>query len=284
MIDNNMHIEQLDNERRAEEQEMAGPPPEYITIPREMYNRMEDTLNSIAHNDQMRRDMIREAANASVVANAPTPPPRVDPPAPEEPALSPEFVKMLNDVLTRHTAQKMPEPTPVPPASLIPDELEARFKKLESLINVGGQKGLTMNELCMFPDAPAPPKMKYPEVTKFNGTGNPISHLKLYVNSMGHLQGNQQWLIKYFMTSLTGPALSWFTSQNFEEITTFEILARRFVEHFGFITEIVPTRTDLEALFQKKGETFSAYLARWKEISHQLKTPVTLEEGISMVI
>ena len=55
-------------------------------------------------------------------------------------------------------------------------------------------------------------KFKIPEFEKYDGTGCPIMHTRLYVRRMAKYAQYEQFMIQTFQDSLTGLALTWYTS------------------------------------------------------------------------
>ena len=78
--------------------------------------------------------------------------------------------------------------------------------------------------LSLFPDARLPPKFKIPTLDKFNGTGYPKSHLKMYMRAMQPLSATEEVLVQMFQNILIGSALRWFLNlddvraRNWEDI------------------------------------------------------------------
>ena len=64
--------------------------------------------------------------------------------------------------------------------------------------------------LSLFPDVRLPPKFKLPTLDKFDGTGCPKSHLKMYIRAMQPLGATEELLAQMFQNTLTRAALRWF--------------------------------------------------------------------------
>ena len=56
------------------------------------------------------------------------------------------------------------------------EEMIRRARKMEELMDY--------NSLSLFPNARLPPKFKMPTLDKFDGTGYPKSHLKMYMRAI----------------------------------------------------------------------------------------------------
>ncbi|KAJ9175458.1 hypothetical protein P3X46_014009 [Hevea brasiliensis] len=87
-------------------------------------------------------------------------------------------------------------------------------------------------------DGNLPEKFKMPDLAKFDGTGDPKTHLRSYLIVM--------------KTTAT-------VRKDWEE------LVRRFVQQYSYNTALDVTLRDLETTRQKPNETFSEYLLRWRK-------------------
>ena len=82
------------------------------------------------------------------------------------------------------------------------EEMIRRARKVEELMDY--------DSLSLFPNARLPPKFKIPNLDKFDGTGCPKSHLKMYMRTMQPLGMTEEVLALMFQSTLTGAALRWF--------------------------------------------------------------------------
>ena len=64
--------------------------------------------------------------------------------------------------------------------------------------------------LSLFPNVRLPPKFKMATLDKFDGTGYPKSHLKMYMRAMQPLGAAKEVLAQMFQNTLTKAALRWF--------------------------------------------------------------------------
>ena len=63
------------------------------------------------------------------------------------------------------------------------------------------------DSLSLFPNARLPPKFKLPTLDKFDGTGCPKSHLKMFMKDMYPLGATEEVFTQMFQNTLTGVAL-----------------------------------------------------------------------------
>ena len=64
--------------------------------------------------------------------------------------------------------------------------------------------------LSLFLNVRLPPKFKMPTLDKFDGTGCPKSHLKMYMKAMQPLGETEELLAQMFQNTLIEVVLRWF--------------------------------------------------------------------------
>ncbi|XP_071918747.1 uncharacterized protein [Coffea arabica] len=74
------------------------------------------------------------------------------------------------------------------------------------------QGGLDYNELCLFPNMQWLLGFKIPKFNKYNGIGNPKTHLRLFANKLEKPVDDENLLIHLFPESLEGDALDWYSN------------------------------------------------------------------------
>ena len=94
------------------------------------------------------------------------------------------------------------------------EEMAKKMKSLKQSIRdmqgLGGHKGISFSDLCMFPHVHLPAGFKTPKFEKYDGHGDPIAHLKRYCNQLRGVEGKEELLMTYFGESLVGIASEWF--------------------------------------------------------------------------
>ena len=88
-----------------------------------------------------------------------------------------------------------------------------------------------------------PPKFKAPKFTKYNHTGDPCTHLRMFYRKMAPCGDNHHLLYQIFLDSLTGPMATWYV--RLEKTSSWREMANSFLEYYQFNTEIAPDRTIL---------------------------------------
>ena len=66
------------------------------------------------------------------------------------------------------------------------------------------------HSLSLFPDVRLLPKFKMLVLNKFDGTGCPKSHLKMYIRAMQPLGATKEMLAQMFQNTLIRATLRWF--------------------------------------------------------------------------
>ena len=72
------------------------------------------------------------------------------------------------------------------------------------------EEAMDLHTLSLFPQAKALPKFKMPTLDKFDGTGCPKAHLKMYMRALQPLGASEELMAQMFQNTLTGVALHWF--------------------------------------------------------------------------
>ncbi|KAF8393801.1 hypothetical protein HHK36_019999 [Tetracentron sinense] len=105
---------------------------------------------------------------------------------------------------------------------------------------------IDLEDLCLHPGSKMPPKFKCPELSKYNGKGCPLAHLKLYIGSLSDFIDNEPLLLQLFQRSLIEEAL--------------------------------------DRMYKKSTETFKQYAHRWIGVAARVKHPMIETEMVSTFI
>ncbi|KAF8364873.1 hypothetical protein HHK36_033145 [Tetracentron sinense] len=71
-------------------------------------------------------------------------------------------------------------------------ELRSEVRQLKGVDTYGK---IDLEDLCLHPGSKMPPKFKCPELSKYNGKGCPLAHLKLYIGSLSDFIDNEPLLL-----------------------------------------------------------------------------------------
>ena len=81
-------------------------------------------------------------------------------------------------------------------------QLLMKYKGLDSTMDY--------DELDMDNKEPLPPKYKFPDIKKYDGTDDPHLHLRQYITFMKPTGLTKAQIVKQFPLSLTGAAVKWY--------------------------------------------------------------------------
>ena len=106
------------------------------------------------------------------------------------------------------------------------EEMIKRACKMEDLMDY--------QSLSLFSDVRLPPKFKMPVLDKFEGTGCPKSHLKMYMRAMQPLGAAEEMLTQMFQNTLTRAALKWFLNFEDNRARNWEDICRQFHNQYKY--------------------------------------------------
>ncbi|XP_057529874.1 uncharacterized protein LOC130808416 [Amaranthus tricolor] len=113
----------------------------------------------------------------------------------------------------------------------------------------------------------------------FDGTSWPEEHLMAYKNLMLLYTTNPALWCKFFPTTLTGVALTWYTSLPGRSIHTFAQLESEFLGHFVESRRQEKSNFHLLSITQLEEESISSYLRKF----HEAMLEVTdMEESVAL--
>ncbi|XP_057451727.1 uncharacterized protein LOC130743492 [Lotus japonicus] len=126
---------------------------------------------------------------------------------------------------------------------------------------------------------------KVPKVTKFSGgTGeSTVEHIARYLLEIGDLANNEQLKMKYFPSSLTKNAFTWFTTLPPNSIHNWNELEMAFHEQF-FRGETKVSLLDLANVERQPNEPIDDYLIRFRHMEARCSTHVPEFELVKMAI
>ena len=166
-------------------------------------------------------------------------------------------------------------------------ELSRRFTEMEALIQriPGVPTPIKKSTASSFADSPfidsialvdMPRKFSFPDMKQFEGTTDPDDHIAQYKQRMFIIaiprDLREACMCKAFGSSLSGPALQWYTNLPNNSIISFAQLTDTFVEQFASSRKLEKQSDDLYTITQKRDENLRAYVGRFNkekvQISH----------------
>ena len=144
-------------------------------------------------------------------------------------------------------------------------KINKRINKVEKMIRRAHKMEDLMDyqSLSLFPDMRLPPKFKMPTLDKFDGTGCPKSHLKMYMRAMQPLGATKELLVQMFQNTLTRATLRWFLNLDDARARSWEV-CREFQNQYKYNIEVHITRRDLVTTKQELKESFSTFTTKWR--------------------
>ncbi|XP_016206208.1 uncharacterized protein LOC107646541 [Arachis ipaensis] len=130
----------------------------------------------------------------------------------------------------------------------------------------------------------APKGLEIPKsLTKFSREENEstVEHIARYTVEIGEAASNEYLKMRYFPSSLTKNAFTWFSNLRPNSIHSWVQLERNFHDQF-FRGELKVSLTDLFSVKRVEGESIDTYLARFRNIRNKCFTPILETEVVKM--
>ncbi|XP_070004483.1 uncharacterized protein [Nicotiana sylvestris] len=160
------------------------------------------------------------------------------------------------------------------------EELKKLTSRVQGVEGGKGIEGLNYDDLCIQPDVELPEGYIPPKFEMFDGTSDPRVHLRIYCNKFVGVGKDEKILMKLFMRSLTGDALSWYISQDPKKWSNWLSMASDFMDRFKFNTKNALDVFYIRNLKKKPTETFSEYATRWRSEVAKVR-PILDEEQMN---
>ncbi|KAI8542636.1 hypothetical protein RHMOL_Rhmol08G0153100 [Rhododendron molle] len=109
-------------------------------------------------------------------------------------------------------------------------QLEESIAKAEK-VKAGG---IDLDRLYLYPNARLPEKFKMPDLAKFDGSGDPRTHLYSYHAAMKLLAVEPGAMSQLFPQTLSGPAFHWFLSLDIAKKRTWEDIGPAFISQYSY--------------------------------------------------
>ncbi|XP_049345800.1 uncharacterized protein LOC125810336 [Solanum verrucosum] len=161
------------------------------------------------------------------------------------------------------------------------EEIRKAMKELQCIPEVAG---LNYEDLCIHPNLDFPEGFKVPKFDVFGGTGNPLAHLRAYCDQLVGVGRDEALLMRLFSRSLNGEALEWFTSHETRQWSSWNVLAKDFIERFAYNVEIVLDRYSLEKMKQKSNESYREFAYRWRKEAARVRPPMSEKEIVEVFV
>ena len=128
-----------------------------------------------------------------------------------------------------------------------------------------------------------PRGVKVPKFTKFAGNTNEftVEHIAHYLTEAGDIANNENLRMRYFPSSLTKNAFTWFTTLSHHSIHNWTHLERLFHEQF-YMGQSKISLKELSSVKRKFAESIDDYLNRFRLLKTRCFTQVPEHELVEM--
>ena len=86
---------------------------------------------------------------------------------------------------------------------------------------------------------------------------------------------DENFLLAYFHTSLTGVAYTWYMKLDRTTVSSWNNMVQAFQKHYSFNILEAPTHDVLMTMRKKNDETFWEYAKRWHQMAMEVHPPLT---------
>ena len=107
-----------------------------------------------------------------------------------------------------------------------------------------------------------PVGFKAPKFSKYDGTDNPKTHLRMFANKLGKPIDDENLLVRLFSESQEGDALDLYSNLKLKDMRSWLDLLTAFVRQYEYNCELAPTNTTLEGTKRKSSEDHKTYAKR----------------------
>ena len=121
--------------------------------------------------------------------------------------------------------------------------METLAEKLHIIEGSSIQGSIFLDNQTNFPQVIMPSKFKALDFVKYDGTGDPCAHLRMFCRKMAPCGDNYPLLCQIFLDSLTAPVAIWYARS--ERTSSWREMANSFLEYYRFNTEIASDCTVL---------------------------------------
>ncbi|KAL0313166.1 UNVERIFIED_CONTAM: hypothetical protein Sradi_5715900 [Sesamum radiatum] len=159
-----------------------------------------------------------------------------------------------------------------------------------ALLGGGGEKKKPLaKEGKTFPELGKNPSVKgihIPNLTEYDGTGDPEDHLEKFLAKANLLDMNDARYYKIFRTTLSRKAMAWFNQLLVHTIENFKQLSQRFLHHFSINKRYPKTASYFFTIIQQEQESLRDYVQQFSEavlevphLNHELLASI-LQQGL----
>ncbi|XP_050894060.1 uncharacterized protein LOC127100820 [Lathyrus oleraceus] len=167
---------------------------------------------------------------------------------------------------------------------------EERDRKVDALaekiraMECQNSLGFDVTDMGLVDGLRIPYKFKAPSFDKYNDTSCPRTHVQAYYRKISAYADDEKMWIYFFQDSLSGASLDWYMDLKRESIRSWRDWGEAFLRQYKHNMDMAPSRTQLQSLCQKTGESFKEYAQRWRELAARVQPPMLERELTDMFI
>ena len=128
----------------------------------------------------------------------------------------------------------------------------------------GLDAAMDYDDLNLMKEEPLPPKYRFPDIKRYDGTDDPHLHLRQYLAFMKPTGLTKAQIIKQFPLSLTGSAVKWYYTLDAHVQQDWKELCTAFVKQYGLNYQFEVSLKELQNIRQEPDESFTSFLNRWR--------------------
>ena len=107
-----------------------------------------------------------------------------------------------------------------------------------------------------------PDRFKMPHIDRFDGSGDPMVHLRLFSDILRPMGLTRLQKLSLFRRTLSGVAAIWYAKLEDDVKRNWDEMAEAFIAQYSYNTQIEITTRDLETTRQEPNESFSEFVTR----------------------
>ncbi|KAF5933372.1 hypothetical protein HYC85_029543 [Camellia sinensis] len=158
-------------------------------------------------------------------------------------------------------------------------KLEKLFKKSQGVKAIPDIEDGYIDVAVTLPD-----RFKMPQIDRFDGSGDPMVHLRLFSDILRPMGLTRPQKLSLFGRTLSGVAATWYAKLEDEVKGNWDEMAEAFVAQYSYNTQIEITTRDLETTRQEPKETFSDFVTRWRAKASMMTLRPTDKDQIRMIV
>ncbi|KAF5933248.1 hypothetical protein HYC85_029419 [Camellia sinensis] len=157
--------------------------------------------------------------------------------------------------------------------------LEKQFKKAQGLNSIPNIEDGHTEAAVRLPD-----KFKMPYIDRFDGSGDPMVHIRLFLDILKPMGLNKPHKLSLYGRTLSGVAATWYTKLEDKVKQDWEELAEAFVDQYSYNTQVEMTMQELETTRQNPTESFVEFVARWRAKAAQMTDRPSERDQVQMMV